>query len=85
MSSHERNLKVVNDSVRTRGTIRASQYCHMSRVSEGTDVVHVEPESRGSRDMISNESFISCVVDSVKVTMPACAFSEHSATGFSDE
>ena len=71
MSSHKRNLKVANESVCTRGPIRASQLCNMSRVSEGKEVVHIEPESGGSHDVISDESLISRVVDSVEVTIPA--------------
>ena len=71
MPSRERNLKVANESVCTRGPLGTSQLCNVSGVSEGTDVVHIEPESGGSRDVIHNEPLVSCVVDSVKVSMPA--------------
>ena len=71
MSSHLRNLKLANESVRTRGPVGTSQLCNVSRVSEGTDIVHIEPKSRGSRDVIRNEPLIARVVESVKISMPA--------------
>ena len=44
----------------------------MSGVSEGTDIlVHIEPKSRGSRDVIRDEPLIACVVESFELATPA--------------